>query len=96
VPNGPAIKGGCVTRRQHRAGSWYPAVAGPENCHGARRVWRAFCYPGTSFIACRRGRGTSLINGLGIVPVDKAQKMQWRSVAMHFVSKAEISQGEEF
>jgi hypothetical protein len=21
--NGPAIKGGCVTRRQHRAGSWY-------------------------------------------------------------------------
>jgi len=22
-PNGPAIWGGCVTRRQHRAGSWY-------------------------------------------------------------------------
>jgi len=22
-PNGPAIKGGCVTRRKHRAGSWY-------------------------------------------------------------------------
>jgi len=22
-PNGPAIKGGCVTRRQHRAGSRY-------------------------------------------------------------------------
>jgi hypothetical protein len=21
--NGPAIKGGCVTRRQHRAWSWY-------------------------------------------------------------------------
>ena len=21
--NGPAIKGGCVTRRQHRAESWY-------------------------------------------------------------------------
>jgi len=21
--NGPAIWGGCVTRRQHRAGSWY-------------------------------------------------------------------------
>jgi len=21
--NGPAIKGGCVTRRKHRAGSWY-------------------------------------------------------------------------
>jgi hypothetical protein len=22
-PNGPAIKGGCVTRRKHRAESWY-------------------------------------------------------------------------
>ena len=22
-PNGPAIWGGCVTLRQHRAGSWY-------------------------------------------------------------------------
>jgi hypothetical protein len=22
-PNGPAIWGGCVTRRKHRAGSWY-------------------------------------------------------------------------
>jgi hypothetical protein len=21
--NGPAIKGGCVTRRKHRVGSWY-------------------------------------------------------------------------
>jgi hypothetical protein len=23
MPNGPAIWGGCVTRRKHRAGSWY-------------------------------------------------------------------------
>ena len=23
--NGPAIWGGCVTRRKHRVGSWYPA-----------------------------------------------------------------------
>jgi hypothetical protein len=22
-PNGPAIWGGCVTRRKHRVGSWY-------------------------------------------------------------------------
>jgi hypothetical protein len=22
-PNGPAIKGGCITRRKHRAESWY-------------------------------------------------------------------------
>ena len=23
MPNGPAIKGGCVTRREHRAESWF-------------------------------------------------------------------------
>ena len=60
-PNGPAIWGGCVTRRQHRVGSWYPAPAGPESCHGARRVWRTFCRPGTSFIEHYECRGTSLI-----------------------------------
>jgi len=48
--NGPAIWGGCVTRHKHRAGSWYPAPAGPQSCHGARRVWRGFCRPGTNFV----------------------------------------------
>jgi len=28
--NGPAIWGGCVTRRKHREGSWYPPAGGPE------------------------------------------------------------------
>jgi hypothetical protein len=59
--NGPAIWGGCVTRRQHRAGSWYPAPAGPESCHGARRVWRTFCRHGTNFIEHYACRGTSMI-----------------------------------
>jgi hypothetical protein len=61
LPNGPAIKGGCVTRRQHRAGSWYPAVAGPESCLGARRVWRTFCRHGTSYIEHYECRGTRFI-----------------------------------
>jgi hypothetical protein len=61
-----------------------------------RRAWRAFCRHGTIFIACRRGRGTSLIDGRDIVPVDKAQKRHWRSVAVQVVSKAEISQGAGF
>src|SRR4030042_376253 len=56
--NGPAIWGGCVTRRKQRAESWYPAPAGPENCHGARRVWRTFCRPGTNFIEHYECRGT--------------------------------------
>ena len=59
--NGPAIWGGCVTRRQHRSGSWYPAPAGPESCHGARRVWRTFCHHGTNFIEHYACRGTILI-----------------------------------
>jgi hypothetical protein len=40
--NGPAIWGGCVTRRTHRAVSWYPEYSRPESCHGARRVWHVF------------------------------------------------------
>jgi hypothetical protein len=61
----------------------------------ASQVWRAFCRPGTIFIVCRRGRGTSLINGREIVPVDEAQKRHWRSVAMQFVSEPEICHGAE-
>ena len=41
--NGPAIKVGCVSRRQHRSGTVYPPAGGPEKCPGARRVWRIFC-----------------------------------------------------
>jgi hypothetical protein len=59
--NGPAIWGGCVTRRSIRAGSWYPAPGGAESCHGARRVWRTFCRHGTKFIEHYACRGTSLI-----------------------------------
>jgi len=61
VANGPAIWGGCVTRRKHRAGSWYPEYSGPQNCHGARRVWRTFCRHCTNFIEHYACRGTSLI-----------------------------------
>jgi len=46
--NGPAIWGVCVGRRSIRAESSYPAPAGPENCHGARRPWRGFWSPGTN------------------------------------------------
>ena len=34
--NGLAIWGGCVTRRQHQAGSRYSEYSGPESCRGAR------------------------------------------------------------
>jgi hypothetical protein len=37
--NGPAIWGGCVTRRSIRAGPWYPAPAGPEKCQGVMELY---------------------------------------------------------
>jgi len=67
--NGPAIWGGCVTRRSIRAGSWYPARAGPESCHGARRVWRTFCRPGTNFVEHYACRGTGWIEATSLSPV---------------------------
>jgi len=61
----------------------------------ARQVWRAFCRPGANFIACRRGRGTILVNGRVFLPVDNARKRHWRSVAMQVVSEAENCHGAE-
>jgi hypothetical protein len=71
LPNGPAIWGGCVTRRRIRAGSWYPEYSGPESCHGARRVWRTFCRPDTNFIEHYACRGTRLIGAANLSPVTK-------------------------
>jgi len=67
--NGPAIWGGCVTRRKRRAGSRYPEYSGPESCHGARSVWRTFCRHGTNFVEYWRDRVTSLIGAANLSPV---------------------------
>ena len=93
--NGPAIWGGCVTRRSIRAVSWYPAPAGPQSCPGARKVRRAFCRHGTNLIEHWRGRGTSFIDGRIFLPVDKAGKRYWCSIAVQVVSKAENCHGSE-
>jgi len=71
--NGPAIWGGCVTRRKHRVGSWYfsqlvvtvqALPAGRQGGYGTR-----FCRHGTNFIACWRDRGTSFIGATNLSPV---------------------------
>jgi len=67
--NGPAIWGGCVTRRSIRARSWYPEYSGPESCHGARRVWRTFCRPGTKFSEVYECLGTRFIGVARLSPV---------------------------
>jgi len=61
----------------------------------ARQVWRAFCLPGANFIACRRGRGTSLIDGRVFLLIDSADKGHWRSIAAQIISEAWISHGAE-
>jgi hypothetical protein len=85
--NGPAIWGGCVNRRSIRAESWYfsQKTVTVQGGYGT-----CFCRHGTNFIALRRDRGTSLINGREIVPVDEVGKRHWRSVAVEVVSEAEI------
>ena len=55
TPNGPAIWGGCVTRRQHRAMSWYfsQKAVMVQGGYGT-----CFCRHGTSFIEHYACRGT--------------------------------------
>ena len=61
TPNGPAIWGGCVTRRQHRVGSRYfsQKAVMVQGGYGT-----CFCHPGTNFIEHYACRGTS-VNGAG-------------------------------
>ena len=76
--NGPAIWGGCVTRRSIRAGSWYPPAGGPESCHGARRVWHVFLPSGYKFCELYEFRGTSLLGSRKQVKVYKVYCGHWR------------------
>jgi len=66
--NGPAIWGGCVTRRQHRAGSWYFSQKSVTVQGG---YGTCFCRHATIFIECWRDRGTSLIGAAKLSPVTK-------------------------
>jgi hypothetical protein len=65
-PNGPAIKGGCVTRRQHRAESWYFSR---ETVTVQGGYGTCFYRPGTNFIEHYECRDTSLISGRKVVSV---------------------------
>ena len=88
--NGPAIWGGCVTRRSIRQRSWYPAPAGPESCHGARRVWRTFCRPGTKYAEHHACRGTRLIEATNLSTVTKLVAGTDAAKAVQFITRAVI------
>ena len=68
TPNGPAIWGGCVTRRKHRAGSWYfsQKAVTVQGGYGT-----CFCSHGTNFIEHYACRGTRLIGAENLSPVTK-------------------------
>jgi len=78
--NGPAIKGGCVTWRSHPAAG--PGTLARKLSRWQDRYGVLFAVMVQNFIENRRGRGTSLIDGREIVPVDEARKRHWRSVAV--------------
>jgi hypothetical protein len=65
LPNGPAIKGGCVTRRKHRAESRYfsQKIVTVQGGYGT-----CFCSPGTKLVEHYACRGTKLIASHIIIP----------------------------
>lgn len=82
-----------VTRRQHRAESWYSASAGPQNCHGARRVWRVFlpsCYKFYWVLARSR---YNFDRSRELIPGYKTDCGHWRSVAVQIRSEPGNCQG---
>jgi hypothetical protein len=64
TPNGPAIKGGCVTRREHRAESRFfsQKIITVQGGYGMR-----FCSQGTEFCGLYERRGTSFQSGRQII-----------------------------
>ena len=93
--NGPAIWGGCVTRREHRAGSLYPAPAGPESCHGARRVWHVFLLSWYKFYCMLARSRYNFDQSPKFITGYKVVCGHWRSVAVQVVSELESYHGAE-
>ena len=86
-----------VTRRQHRAESWYPAAAGPQNCHGARRVWRVFLPSRYKFYWVLERSRYNFDRSRELIHDYKFGCGHWRSVAVQGWSKPDSCQGiQEF
>ncbi len=94
--NGPAIWGGCVTRRSIRAESRYPAPAGPENYPGARRVWHVFLQSRYKVVLTLRVSRYKVGRSREFIPCYKVFGGHWSSVRLQIVSKAGIYHGAKF
>jgi hypothetical protein len=69
--NGPAIWGGCVTRR-NSGQSRFPELGCNLSLAGKGGYGTCFCRHGTNFITCWRGRGTSMIGSRKAVLVSES------------------------
>jgi hypothetical protein len=85
-PNGPAIWGGCVTRRKHRVGSWYfsQKVVTVQGGYGT-----CFCRPGTNFIEHYACRGIKLISETDLSKCNKCYKMDTGAVSRYKLSRSQ-------
>jgi hypothetical protein len=97
--NGPAIWGGCVTRRKHPGRVLVPRVLGDRKLSRCKpawlrsqtgRVWRTFCRHGTNFIEHYECRDTRLIGATNLSPVTKLV------AATGAVSQYKLSRSQKF
>ena len=94
--NGPAIWGGCVTRRSIRAGSWYPASGGTTKLSRCKEGMAHFLLSGYKFLLTLRVSGYMFDRSREFIPGYKVGCGHWRSVGIQFVSEPEISHGAGF
>jgi len=85
--NGPAIRGGCVTRRQHRSGSWYFSR---ETVTVQGGYGTCFCRHGANFIEHYECRGTNLGGGTNLSLIQI-----WKAVT-GAVSRCKLSRSQKF
>jgi len=89
LPNGPAIWGGCVTRRSIRAESWYyrQKTVTVQGGYGALFAIRAQVLLALRVLRYKVERSRVTI------PVYKFGSGHWRSVAVQTISEPESCQG---
>jgi hypothetical protein len=82
--NGPAIWGGCVTRRKHRP---RPVFFSQKTVTVQGRCGACFCSPGTRFYEHYACRGTKLNASHIFIPGYKLNALQWRGPELSPVTK---------
>jgi len=87
--NGPAIKGGCVTRREHRAESRYfsQKIVTVQGGYGTR-----FCSPGTKLVEHYECRGAKLIASHIFITGYRFYALQWCDPGLSPVTKLSWAQ----